>query len=241
MLLQRSPLEIGRFDRTHLTRSLPATSEGKIHRRAPREFALGRRAAESRGAPGPRRSLARPRRPTAPFGDRRREAANPPETRLTETKTSAVAPPDPTTPAAQPGRRRPEPRTPRIATRRQETTSGRGRWRGPRRAVSSRPRPQFAQGLRVQPSPDWSSPASQHRGPQAFCGSGAAPPGPSPPPSATAAERRGARPGGLCASPRARVGAGLAAAAFSASQPPPASCRRRLLGATALCSEKARG
>lgn len=103
-------------------------------------------------------------------------------------------------PAPRPGNAGPSPaasRQPSPAPRRtrrgpRKLTSGRGRWRGTRRAVPSRPRPQFAQGpraLRAPRPPAWSSSEPEHRSSQTPPGSRAAPRGPSPPPSVTAAGR----------------------------------------------------
>ena len=69
-------------------------------------------------------------------------------------------------------------------------TSRCGRWRGPRRAVVSRPRSQSAQGPQSPPPPGWSPSEEEHSRPQAQSSSAAGPLEPRAPSSVTVARRR---------------------------------------------------
>lgn len=150
----------------------------------------------------PRSGMGRNLAPPPPVGvlpGSQTRVQNPPEAGLTETKTSAAARPEPTIPTAPPrrGNARASPAASgppslspgRKRRRTRKLTSGRGCWRGPRRAVPSRPRPQFAQRPRALPPPGWSSSDLEHCCPQkTLSGSRAALLG--PPPLVTTARRR---------------------------------------------------
>lgn len=152
----------------------------------------------------------------APFRDRRRGVRNRAGTGFVETKTSAAARRDPTTapPLPRPARQtsaparqradRPAPLPGERAAAPGHSPPGVAAGGGP--AALSPPglvlnalRPAGAAAGREPPRP----PEPGHRSSPDPPGLAAAPLGPSPPPSAAAA---GARPGRLCAAPRARGG-----------------------------------
>lgn len=185
------------------------------------------------GGPGARLTCAGPESappaaPLRPFGVADRISD-------TETKTwrgGSARPIQPIHRAPPGGRPGPSPSRARRGSG--KLTSRCGRWRGPRRAVASRPRSQSAQGPQSPPPPGWSPSEEEHSRPQAQPSSAAGPLEPRAPPSVTVARRRVRAEAGS-AQTRARAlggGAGGGGGRFGSPsgprrwRPPPSSCGR---------------